>query len=37
MQFEHKFVSGQQKFVNNFIHIKLVISNIIKIVENYLM
>ena len=36
MQFEHKFVSGQQKFVNNFIHIKLVISNI-KIVENYLM
>ena len=30
MQFGHKLVSSQQKFVNDFIHVKLVISNVIK-------
>ena len=37
MQYEHKFVSSQQQFVNDFIHFKLIVSNIIKIVEYYLM
>ena len=37
MQFGHKLLSSQQKFVNNFIHFKLNISNIIKIIEYNLM
>ena len=32
MKFVHTFVSSQQKFVNGFIHFKLIISNVIKIV-----
>ena len=37
MQFGHNLVSSQQKIVNDFIYFKLIISNIIKIVEHYLM
>ena len=37
MQFRHKIVSSQLKFVNDFIHFKLIISNIVKIVAYYLM
>ena len=33
MKFMHTFVSSQQKFVNGFIHFKLIVSNVIKIVE----
>ena len=31
MKFGHKVVSSQQKFVNDFIHFKLFVSNIIKV------
>ena len=37
MQFRHKLVTVQKQFFNDFIHFKLIISNIIKIVEYYLM
>ena len=30
MQFGHKLVISQQKFVNDFIHFKLIISNFLK-------
>ena len=37
LQLENKLVSSQLKFVNDFIHFKLLISNIIKITEYNLM
>ena len=33
MQSEHKLVSSQQKIVNDFIHFRLIISNIIETKE----
>ena len=30
MQFRYEIVSSQQKFVNDFIHFKLIMSNIIE-------
>ena len=37
MQVMAKIISSQQKLVNNFIHFKLIVSSIIRKVENYLM
>ena len=37
MQLKNKLLYSQQKFINNFIHNKPVIYNIIKIVKYYLM
>ena len=36
IQFGQKLVSSPQKFINDFIQFKLIIPNIIKIVEYYL-
>ena len=36
MQFGHKLLSSQQKFVDDFIHFKLIIPDVIKSVQNYL-
>ena len=33
MQFSDKFVSSEQKFVNDFIYLNIIISNIIESVE----
>ena len=35
MQFEYKFASSEQKFVNDHSHFKLIISNIIEIIVDY--
>ena len=37
MQCGHKIISSQEKLVNDFINFKLVILNVIKINEYYLM
>ena len=36
MQFGYKHTSSKQKFFDNFIHFKRIFSNIIKIVDHYL-
>ena len=36
MQFRNRLVCSQQKFVNDFIHFKISIPNIVEIVEYYL-
>ena len=33
MQFRHEIVSSQQKFVNDFIHFKLIMSNTIEAIQ----